>query len=115
MVRLEIGMHIRYLKDERDYWYIGEDKITKENFKKYLEKSKFSVASNGVLYRTDKVGCIPDILDTWFSQRVEFKNKMKEYGNSGEKQKYDVGTKKSVGTEDSTSNSLYGVLASPSL
>ena len=29
-----------YLKGERDYWYIGEDKITKENLKKYLEKSK---------------------------------------------------------------------------
>ena len=47
-----------FLKGKVDSYTIGDDTITKENLKKYLEDSKFSVSSNGVLYRTDKVGCI---------------------------------------------------------
>ena len=55
-----------FLKGKVDSYTIGDDTITKENLKKYLKDSKFSVSSNGVLYRTDKVGCIPGILDLWF-------------------------------------------------
>ena len=62
-----------FVKGKRDEWIINGDTITQENLKKFFDKSKFSVASNGVLYRTDTVGCIPDILDIWFNQRVEFK------------------------------------------
>jgi len=64
----------KFVKGEVDTYYIGEDTITKDNLKQYLEQSKFSVASNGVLYRTDKVGCIPGILNLWFDKRVEYKN-----------------------------------------
>jgi DNA polymerase elongation subunit (family B) len=101
-----------YVKDKRDSWIINGDTITQENLKKFFERSKFSVASNGVLYRTDKVGCIPDILDLWFSQRVEFKNKMKEYGNSGEKEKYEWYKKRQL-VQKILLNSLYGVLGLP--
>jgi len=101
-----------YVKDKRDSWVINGDTITQENLKKFFERSKFSVASNGVLYRTDKVGCIPDILDLWFSQRVEFKNKMKEYGNSGEKEKYEWYKKRQL-VQKILLNSLYGVLGLP--
>ena len=61
----------KYLNKEVDTYYIDDDTITKENLKEYLDKSKFSVASNGVLYRTDEVGCIPGILDLWFKKRVD--------------------------------------------
>lgn len=101
-----------YVKNKRDSWVINGDTITQENLKKFFERSKFSVASNGVLYRTDKVGCIPDILDLWFSQRVEFKNKMKEYGNSGEKEKYEWYKKRQL-VQKILLNSLYGVLGLP--
>ena len=101
-----------YVKGKRDSWIINGDTITQENLKKFFERSKFSVASNGVLYRTDKVGCIPDILDLWFSQRVEFKNKMKEYGNSGEKEKYEWYKKRQL-VQKILLNSLYGVLGLP--
>ena len=63
----------KFLKGEVDTYFIGDDTITRDNLKKYLEQSNFSVSSNGVLYRTDKVGCIPDILNLWFNQRVDFK------------------------------------------
>ena len=101
-----------YLKGERDYWYIGEDKITNDNLKKYLEQSKFSVASNGVLYTQDKVGCIPDILDTWFKQRVEFRKLEKKYGDSGDKEKYAFYKKRQL-VQKILLNSLYGVLGLP--
>jgi len=101
-----------YLKGTRDMYYIGENAITKENLKKYLEESKFSIASNGVLYRTDVVGCIPDILDTWFKQRVEFRKLEKQYGDSGEKEKYAFYKKRQL-VQKILLNSLYGVLGLP--
>ena len=102
----------KYMKGEVDTYYIGEDTISKENLKEYLEKSKFSIASNGVLYRTDVVGCIPDILDTWFKQRVEFRKLEKQYGDSGEKEKYAFYKKRQL-VQKILLNSLYGVLGLP--
>tara|TARA_B110000977_G_scaffold116774_1_gene150888 strand:- start:171 stop:2687 length:2517 start_codon:yes stop_codon:yes gene_type:complete len=102
----------KYMKGEVDTYYIGEDAISKENLKEYLEKSKFSIASNGVLYRTDVVGCIPDILNTWFSQRVEFRKLEKQYGDSGEKEKYAFYKKRQL-VQKILLNSLYGVLGLP--
>jgi DNA polymerase elongation subunit (family B) len=101
-----------YVKDKRDSWVINGDTITQENLKKFFERSKFSVASNGVLYRTDKVGCIPDILDLWFSKRVEFKNEMKKYGKAGDKEKYAFYHKRQL-VQKILLNSLYGVLGLP--
>ena len=102
----------KYLNKEVDTYQIDEDTITKENLKEYLDKSKFSVASNGVLYRTDAVGCIPGILDLWFAKRVEYKDKMKKYGNSGDKEKYAFYYKRQL-VQKILLNSLYGVLGLP--
>ena len=102
----------KYLNKEVDTYYIDDDTITKENLKEYLDKSKFSVASNGVLYRTDAVGCIPGILDLWFAKRVEYKDKMKKYGNSGDKEKYAFYYKRQL-VQKILLNSLYGVLGLP--
>ena len=101
-----------FLKGKVDSYTIGDDTITKENLKKYLEDSKFSVSSNGVLYRTDKVGCIPGILDLWFAQRVKYKNEMKKYGKSGNKEKYAFFHKRQL-VQKILLNSLYGVLGLP--
>src|SRR6056300_467459 len=102
----------KFLKGEVDTYYIGEDAISKENLKKYLEQSKFSVASNGVLYRTDTVGCIPGILDLWFQQRVKYKDEMKKYGKAGNKEKYAFFHKRQL-VQKILLNSLYGVLGLP--
>jgi DNA polymerase elongation subunit (family B) len=101
-----------YVKGKRESWIINGDTITQENLKKFFERSKFSVASNGVLYRTDKVGCIPDILDLWFSQRVEFRKLEKQYGESGDKEKYAFYKKRQL-VQKILLNSLYGVLGLP--
>jgi len=102
----------KYLNKEIDTYYIGEDSISKENLKEYLDKSKFAIASNGVLYRTDQVGCIPGILDLWFQKRVEYKNEMKKYGKAGDKEKYAFFHKRQL-VQKILLNSLYGVLGLP--
>jgi len=102
----------KFVKEEIDTYTIGDDTITKENLRKYLDDSKFSVSSNGVLYRTDSVGCIPGILDLWFQQRVEYKNEMKKYGKAGNKAKYAFFHKRQL-VQKILLNSLYGVLGLP--
>ena len=102
----------KFVKGEVDTYYIGDNTITKENLRKYLDESKFSVASNGVLYRTDAVGCIPGILDLWFAQRVEYKNEMKKYGKAGDQEKYAFFHKRQL-VQKILLNSLYGVLGLP--
>ena len=102
----------KYLNNEVDTYYIDDDTITKENLKEYLDKSKFSVASNGVLYRTDQVGCIPGILDLWFTKRVQYKDEMKKYGKAGDKEKYAFFHKRQL-VQKILLNSLYGVLGLP--
>ena len=102
----------KFLKGDVDTYYIGDDTISRDNLKKYLEQSNFSIASNGVLYRTDSVGCIPGILDIWFNQRVEYKNEMKKYGKAVNKEKYAFFHKRQL-VQKILLNSLYGVLGLP--
>jgi DNA polymerase elongation subunit (family B) len=102
----------KYLKGEVNEYKVGDNYITKENLKILLEKSKYSVASNGVMYRTDTPGCIPDILDLWFSQRVEFRKLEKKYGDEGDKEKYAFYKKRQL-VQKILLNSLYGVLGLP--
>ena len=83
-----------------------------ENFKKFLTDNNLSISSNGVMYTKEKVGLIPAILEQWFNQRVEFKNKMKEYGNAGDDAKY-VFYKRRQHVQKILLNSLYGVLGLP--
>jgi len=102
----------KFIKGEVDTYYIDDDSISKENLKEYLDKSKFSIASNGVLYRTDEVGCIPGILDLWFQKRVEYKDEMKKYGKAGNEEKYAFFHKRQL-VQKILLNSLYGVLGLP--
>lgn len=102
----------KFIKGEVDYYQIGDERISKENLRKYLDESKYSIASNGVLYSTDKVGCIPGILDLWFNQRVEFRKLEKKYGKEGDMEKYAFYAKRQL-VQKILLNSLYGVLGLP--
>ena len=102
----------KFMKGEVAEYRVGDNYITKENLQKLFEKSKYSIASNGVMYRTDKPGCIPDILDLWFSQRVEFRKLEKKYGEEGDKEKYAFYKKRQL-VQKILLNSLYGVLGLP--
>ena len=87
--------------------------LPKEKFLNFIEKNKYSVAANGVLYRTDKVGVIPEILSVWFDKRVEYKNLMKKYGKEGNDEQYKFYGKRQL-VQKIMLNSLYGVLGLPS-
>ena len=101
-----------FLKGERDTYTINGNEYTRDRISEVLKKNKWSISSNGVVYRTDEVGCIPGILDIWFNQRVEFKNEMKKYGKSGDKEKYAFFHKRQL-VQKILLNSLYGVLGLP--
>ena len=87
--------------------------LPKDKFKAFIDKNKYSVASNGVLYRTDKVGIIPEILNVWFNKRVEYKDLMKKYGKEGNDEQYKFYGKRQL-VQKIMLNSLYGVLGLPS-
>ena len=101
-----------FLKGERDTYTINGNEFTRDRIEQVLKEQKWSVSSNGVVYRTDTVGCIPGILDIWFNQRVEFKNEMKKYGKAGDKEKYAFFHKRQL-VQKILLNSLYGVLGLP--
>ena len=98
-----------FMKGSKDSYYIGEDVITRDNLKKLLNDSKYTVAANGVMYRTDIKGCIPDILDVWFKERVEFRKLEKMYDEAGDKEKYAF-YKLRQHVQKILLNSLYGCL-----
>ena len=106
-----------YLNKSKDITYNvdfeGEKlSLTKDRLNEFLEESKFTIASNGCLYRTDDNGLIPAILDKWFQERVEFRKLEKKYGNSGDKEKHQYFKARQY-VQKVLLNSLYGVLGLP--
>jgi DNA polymerase elongation subunit (family B) len=88
--------------------FLGE-KYPIGEFEKLIKDNNLAVSANGVIYDQNKVGCIPEILKVWFAQRVEFKNKMKECSDKGDKE----GTifwKRRQQVQKILLNSLYGVV-----
>jgi DNA polymerase elongation subunit (family B) len=102
----------KYMKKEVDYYQMGDDKISRDNLEKYIKEADLTISSNGVLYRKDKIGCIPEILDIWFNERVEFRKLEKKYGQEGDKEKYAFYGKRQL-VQKILLNSLYGVLGLP--
>ncbi|HPM21254.1 MAG TPA: DNA polymerase domain-containing protein [Thermotogota bacterium] len=86
-------------------------KLSKEKFNEMLVNNNLYIASNGVLYESklNKEGIIPNILSKWFDKRVEYKNKMKKYGKSGNTEKYKFYDKLQY-AQKVLLNSVYGVL-----
>jgi len=83
-----------------------------ETFMEFITENNLSISSNGVLYNNDKKGIIPEVLDTWFNQRVEYKNTMKKYVNEGNKEMADYYDRRQH-IQKIFLNSLYGVLGLP--
>jgi len=102
----------KYMKREVDFYQMGDNKISRDNLEKYIKEVDLTVSSNGVLYRKDKIGCIPEILDIWFNERVEFRKLEKKYGLEGDKEKYAFYGKRQL-VQKILLNSLYGVLGLP--
>jgi len=101
-----------FLRGKKDEYIVGNDRISKEKLKAFLDKYKYTVSSNGVMYSSDKTGLIPAILSDWFDKRVEYKNEMKKWGKAGNTEKYEFYKKRQL-VQKILLNSMYGILGLP--
>jgi DNA polymerase elongation subunit (family B) len=85
---------------------------TAEQFKDLIVNHKYSISSNGVLYRQDKVGVVPAILDIWFAERVEYRKMAGEFKEKGDKVKESFYDRRQL-RQKIFLNSVYGTLGLP--
>ncbi len=91
---------------------IGETGYSMDDFKKMIANHNLSISSNGVLYSQDKIGVVPTILDTWFSERVEYRKLAKQFSDAGDKEKESFYNRRQL-RQKIFLNSVYGVLGLP--
>lgn len=101
---------VAYVIEEKDNPTTIE--LDYDAFMSFMVENNLTISSNGVLYTNDKRGIIPEILETWFAQRVEYKNLMKKYVNEGDKDKASYYDRRQH-IQKIFLNSLYGVLGLP--
>jgi DNA polymerase elongation subunit (family B) len=87
-------------------------RLSREAFMKYMKMENLMISSNGVLYNGKSVGIIPEVLDKWFAERVEYKNLMKKYKNEGNAEMAEFYDRRQH-IQKIFLNSLYGVLGLP--
>tara|TARA_Y100000385_G_scaffold290066_1_gene361672 strand:+ start:301 stop:2082 length:1782 start_codon:yes stop_codon:yes gene_type:complete len=77
-----------------------------------IEQNELSVSANGCFFRQDKESVLSTILNKWFDERVEYKNKMKDAYKSGNKEEGEYYYLMQY-TMKILLNSLYGATALP--
>ena len=106
-IRGEKKTYTAHTKDGKLKGSTSESKL-----KKYLDDNKISISTNGILYRTDKRGLIPALLETWFNQRVEYRKLMKKFADKKDNEKYLYFNRRQH-LQKILLNSMYGVLGLP--
>lgn len=101
-----------FIRGNKEEYIIGGEKVSKDVLKQFLEKHRYTVASNGVMYNTETTGLIPAILNEWFDKRVEYKDEMKKWGKAGDTEKYEFYKKRQL-VQKILLNSAYGALGLP--
>lgn len=101
--------------DIKEYEVISQGnrfKFNATDFMKFMDTMAFTLSSNGILYLTDKVGIIPEILDKWFKERLEYKALMKKSLDAGDKEQAEYYDKRQH-VQKIFLNSIYGTLGLP--
>ena len=102
-----------YIKNKGQHYSDGWNGWeTSEDLRGYLQKNKYSIAANGVVYDTQKKGFLPSILDKWFDERVKYKDLKKKYEKEGDNVKAVYFDRMQLVTKILL-NSFYGVLGNP--
>lgn len=86
--------------------------LTVQQLREVIDEGNLSISSNGIVYRNDKVGVIPEILDMWFKDRVKYKKLLNEYTESGDEEQAEYYDRRQH-IQKIFLNSLYGVLGLP--
>jgi DNA polymerase elongation subunit (family B) len=84
-------------------------RFTEKELGNFLDGRGVGVASNGVMYRSDKDGLLPALLRKWFDERVEYRKLSKKFHEQGDKEKSDYFDRRQY-LQKIVLNSLYGVL-----
>ena len=87
-------------------------KMTKPELQEYFDKADVSISSNGIIYRTDKQGLIPALLEKWFNERVEMRKLVKKFNEEGDTEREQYFDRRQH-IQKIVLNSLYGVLGLP--
>ena len=93
----------------------SKDKSTRVNVGRLvsmIEQNKFSISANGSIFSTEKESTLSTVLNKWFDERVDYKNKMKKAFKSGDKAMGDYYYLMQY-TMKILLNSLYGATALP--
>lgn len=89
--------------------FIAGNPYTLEEFKELITQQNLSVASNGCMYKMDRIGIVPAILNKWFQERVEMRKLEKKYAKENDMEKYEFYNKRQL-VQKIMLNSAYGVL-----
>jgi DNA polymerase elongation subunit (family B) len=103
--------------NNKDWKYEGvflgdEIQVTGEDLAKILKEKGLAISANGVMYRVDKKGIIPQILEEWFKDKENFDKLQTQYGNKGDKEKEKYYAQRRTISKVML-NSVYGVLGLP--
>jgi DNA polymerase elongation subunit (family B) len=93
-------------------YYLGSVSYTHQEFKELLKQNELSISSNGVLYRKDIPGVLPNILVKWFDERKQMRNLAKEYAKEKNWELYEFYEQRQK-VQKVLLNSIYGVLGLP--
>ena len=102
--------------NKKTYSVTQNDKVigrfTETELKKFIDGREIGIATNGVMYRTDKDGLLPALLRKWFDERVEYRKLSKKFHEEGDKEQSDYFDRRQY-LQKVLLNSLYGVLGLP--
>lgn len=101
-----------HARDQLELYKLGHTDYKKSEFRELITQSKYSLASNGVMYRTDNPGVVPTLLQLWFQQRKEMRKKAAEYKKAGNMELYNFYNQRQQ-VWKILLNSFYGVLGLP--
>ena len=87
-------------------------RFTEVQLQKFLDGKDIGIATNGVMYRTDKDGLLAALLRKWFDERVEYRKLSKKFHEDGDVEKSEYFDRRQY-LQKVLLNSLYGVLGLP--
>jgi DNA polymerase elongation subunit (family B) len=104
-------------KDNKKTYSLTQDgnvlnRYTETELKRMMDNEQIGIATNGVMYRSDKDGLLPALLRKWFDERVEYRKLSKKFHEEGDKEKSEYFDRRQY-LQKVVLNSLYGVLGLP--